>query len=300
MNLVEKSKYVGQRSPYKLVRAFRYLKYLFASKIANLLIKNVELKNLLYNTEISDGLLITASLTTYPARIFEVRYAIISIILQTRRPDRTFLWLAEEQFPDKQIPENLRDLCEYGLEVHFCDDIHSHKKYYYTLQQQKENELVVTFDDDIIYHPRTIERLVEKHSDYPQCIICSQVHIITYDKENKLAPYCKWGLAHDGMDTPSTSFMPLTGSGCLYPHGVMPICTFDKDLIHAIAITADDLWIGAMARMNGTLICPPKVVSRQFSVIGDSQTQSLSQVNCIADGNDDTLLRLQKNFNLFV
>lgn len=299
MSLVESSKHVGIRSPHKLVRAFRHYKYLFASKVANFLINRVNVKDLAPNKGQSVGKFITASLTTFPARIKVVRYAILSILLQTRRPDRVILWLAEEQFPDKQIPENLRDLCGYGLEVRFCDDLRSHKKYYYSLQQQKENELVVTFDDDIIYHPRTIARLVEKHLKYPNCIICSQVHIIAHDEEHKLAPYHKWGLAHDGMDTPSKSFMPLTGSGCLYPYGVMPTETFDKDKIRAIAFTADDLWIGAMALMKGTLICPPKIVARQFSVVGESQSESLSQVNCIGDGNDETLVRLQKEYKLF-
>lgn len=299
MSLVERSKHVGQRSPYKLVRAFRYLKYLFASKIANLLIKNVELKNLSHNTEISDGLLITASLTTYPARIIEVRYAIISIILQTRRPNRIILWLAEEQFPNKNIPENLKDLYKYGLEVCFCDDLRSHKKYYYALQQQKSNELVITFDDDIIYHPYTIKRLVEKHKTHPKSIICSQVHVITYAENGKLNPYHNWGIASDGMDTPSEKYTPLTGSGCLYPYRAMPVETFDKDKIRTFAQNTDDLWIGAMAKINGTLICPPRIVARQFSVVCESQVENLSQINCIGDGNDATLAKLQKEYKLF-
>lgn len=300
MALMERAKHIGQRSPYKLVRAFRHYKYLLVSRLENYLVKNVDLRGLASISGHQTGDYITASLTTFPTRIKEVRYAIVSILLQTARPSRVTLWLAEEQFPDKQIPDNLLDLCDYGLEVRFCDDLRSHKKYYYALQEQKENELVITFDDDIIYHPHTIERLVEKHKEYPKSIICSQVHIITCDENGKLNPYQKWGSASDGMDKPSTYFTPLTGSGCLYPYGSMTNEAFDKAKIRTIAPTADDLWIGAMARRNGTLICPPKIVSRQFSVVGKSQTESLSQVNCIGDGNDATLERLQKEYRLFV
>ena len=300
MSLMERAKHIGQRSPYKLVRAFRHYKYLLVSRLENYLVKNVDLRGLASISGHQTGDYITASLTTFPARIKAVRYAIISILLQTRRPNRVILWLAEEQFPDKQIPESLRDLCDYGLEVRFCDDLRSHKKYYYALQQQQEDELVVTFDDDIIYHPHTIERLVEKHREQPKCIICSQVHTITYDDNNTINPYYKWGIASDGMNVPSMSFMPLTGSGCLYPCGVLPAETFDKENIRTIAFTADDLWIGAMARIKGTFICPPKIVPRQFSVVGESQAENLSQVNCIGDGNDATLARVQKEYKLFI
>lgn len=300
MSIVEGSKHVGLRSPYKLVRAFRHYKYLFASQIANKLIKHVNLEDLEPNIRNSDGEFITASLTTFPARVKVVRYAIISILLQTRRPDRVILWLAEEQFPDKQIPGNLRDLCEYGLEVHFCDDLRSHKKYYYALIQQKSNELVITFDDDIIYHPHTIERLVNKHKEQPNFIICSQVHIITYDERGGFNPYHKWDTASDGMDEASDHYMPLTGSGCLYPYGSLPIDAFNKKNICSMALTTDDLWIGVMAKVNGTKICPPSIVSRQFSVVKESQLQNLSQVNCIEDGNDTTMKRLQKEYKLFI
>lgn len=300
MSLIELSKHVGKRSPFKLLRVFRYYKYIFASKLANLLIKRVDIRGLALHIGHTDSYYISASLTTFPARIKEVRYAIISILLQTRSPDRVYLWLAEEQFPDRQIPENLRDLCECGLEVRFCDDLRSHKKYYYALQQQKPDELVITFDDDIIYHPHTIERLVEKHKKHPQSIICSQVHVITYDENSKLNPYQKWDSASDEMDEPSENFTPLTGSGCLYPYGVLPSETYDKEKIRYIAPTADDLWIWAMAKLNGIQICPPRIVSRLFTVVGESQMESLSKVNCIGDGNEVTLARLQKEYNIFI
>ena len=67
-----------------------------------------------------------------------------------------------------------------------------------------------------------------------------------------------------------------------------------------MALTTDDLWIGVMAKVNGTKICPPSIVSRQFSVVKESQLQNLSQVNCIEDGNDTTMKRLQKEYKLFI
>ena len=301
MSWLEASKPIGhKRRPYKIIRIWNTLIYYIISRIENIVILRASTKMLAPKAnkeKKASDIIITASLTTFPARIKEVRYAILSILLQTKQPDRVILWLAEEQFPDKQIPENLRDLCNYGLKVHFCEDLRSHKKYYYALQKQKHNELVITFDDDIIYHPHTIERLVEKHNEYPQCIICSQVHIMTFSKSGSLNTYNNWGSAQDNMGQPNKNFMPLTGSGCLYPSGIMPEITFDKQMIRATAFTADDLWIGATSRLNGIYICPTTKVARLFSVVGKSQEESLSRINCIGDGNDSTIIKLQQTFN---
>lgn len=53
----------------------------------------------------------------------------------------------------------------------------------------------------------------------------------------------------------------------------------------------------AIAHINGVKICPTAKVARMFSVVGDSQIESLSQVNCIGDGNDVTLGNLQRAFS---
>ena len=299
MACLEMMKPIGsKRSSYKLVRIYNIFIYYLVSKLENFLILHISVGIL--NKNIADKKriekYITASLTTFPSRIIEVRYAILSILFQTVRPDKVILWLAEEQFPEKKIPQNLCDLCQYGLEVRFCDDLRSHKKYYYALKEQMSDELVITFDDDIIYHPHTIERLLQKHKEYPDSIICSQVHIMSYDQKHQLNIYEKWRIADDFMDIPNENYMPLTGSGCLYPYGVMLGMIFNKKNIRNFAFTADDLWIGFWARKKGILICPTEKVSRLFSVIGSSQMVNLSQVNCIGDGNDSTLRNLQKEF----
>lgn len=294
MSLIESSKHNGQRSPYKLMRAIRYYKYLILSACANWLITHIDVKKSL-NDEPKD-VRITASLTTFPARINQVRYAILSILFQTIRPNRIILWLAHEQFPDGEVPLNLKDLCGYGLEIRFCDDLRSHKKYYYALQEQGEKDIIITFDDDIIYHPHTIERLLQKHVEHPGSIVCSQVHVMTFDEQGEVKPYSQWDNYKEGMANPNEDFMPLTGSGCLYPYNVMPRITFDKAKLKKYAFTADDLWIGYLVRTAKIPICVVNKPANIFTVVNSSQTQHLGQINCLEDGNDNTIKALTSMF----
>ena len=79
---------------------------------------------------------VVVSLTSFPERINEVELSIKSLIHQTVRPEKIILWLAKKQFENVKIPSNLRNLCQYGLEICFCEeDILAHKKYYYSMEK---------------------------------------------------------------------------------------------------------------------------------------------------------------------
>lgn len=299
MSLLEQIKPIGnKRAKYKLQRAWTHCLYKTVCVLENLLIKNISDKecSISKQTDTDTKIFITASLTTFPKRIHEVIYAIRSIMLQTMPPNQVILWLADTQFPNKEIPRNLTSLLTNGLKVRFCDDLRSHKKYYYALQEQKENEVVITFDDDIIYHPYTIERLVNKHAQYPECIICSSAHKVTLSNDGRVKSYHEWENVSDGMDRPSMVLSPLTGSGCLYPYAALSNEAFNKNRIKALAFSADDLWIYIMSVLSGRKVCLTDRVAHTFSVVSNSQTEHLGIINCIGDGNNKVISTLQHEY----
>lgn len=307
MAVCESLKHIGDKKPsLKIKRAWQYYKYLFISRLENKLIKGIPVEECLIDDnrilELKDSNVskrkntITASLTSFPARINEVKYSIKSIMLQTYPPDRIVLWLAESDFPTKEIPDSLMPFIGHGLEIRFCEDLRSHKKYYYALQEQKENELVITFDDDIIYHPHTIERLITEYSRHPDCVICSLAHEMIFDVSGQVADYHKWKTTGDGNHQLSNFYAPLTGSGCLYPYAALSKEAFDIDKIKCLAFTADDLWIAVMLQYSNRMVCIPDKVSRLFTVVSDSQTVHLGQINCIGDGNNQVIKNLQRAY----
>ena len=291
MGLLEASKHSGRPSKIRIFRAFHFVLYLIISYLENVLI-NITPNSAIRKSAPSCGTKkVIASLTSFPARIQSVHKAIKSILLQTTRPQKVVLWLADEQFREQELPSQLLKLCKYGLEIKYCNDLRSHKKYYYALQDQAENELVITFDDDIIYHPNTIRRLVDTHNLYPNDIVCSAAHRITLDKAGNVNHYKLWESVYD--NNISTQLLsPLTGSGCLYPANVMSPETFVENDIRELAFSADDLWIAMMARLSNTQIRTVAKVARTFSVVSSSQSVHLAQVNCIGDGNDRAILNI--------
>lgn len=298
MIALEKMKGSTHRRKTKIGRISNFLRYKLLSWLENRLIAKTDPLPLI-STDCEPS--ITVSLTSYPGRIYKVATAIKSIMLQTMCPNRVILWLAEEQFPNHQLPQTLEDLKEIGVEIYFCKgDLRSHKKYFYALQCQKPGEVVLTIDDDIIYHPLTIERAMEKHRLFPNAVICNSAHVVTFDESDNPLPYSRWKGVEDFGYYSNEILTPLTGSGCLYPYGVMPKTTFDVDLIKSTSFTADDLWIAAMINVNHIELIPTDIVARTFTTVTGSQNTHLGQVNCIENGNDVVINKLIKVFPQFL
>lgn len=282
----------GIRIPYLSGKIYDYI-----SNIKRREIQELKLTDFKLNTE-SRKEKIIVSLTTFPARIDTASYAIKSLFNQTMKPDKIILWLAKEQFSDFRFPDILQTLCDRGMEIRFCEDLKAHKKYYYALKNQTRNELVITYDDDIIYPEDSIEQLYQKHLLFPDCIICNRAQLSSEEK-GRLTPYSTWKVNSSvGVDNPSMKLFPSTGGGTLYPYGSVNEETFNIEIMKEIAFSADDLWMRFMSALNGTSIIKTKKNHRTFTTIEKLQTESLQTLNCLGGENDRTIERLSNRYPL--
>lgn len=195
----------------------------------------------------SEGKLIV-SLTTYPGRIHQVWKTIASLLNQTMPPKKIILWLAEEQFPEKKLPENLLSLQKRGLEITWCEDLMSHKKYYEAFRQYP-GEVVVTADDDILYPENFLEKLWNTHEVYPDAVVCHWSHRIGLDENGRFLPYNTW--EDNGKEAPSYQTLAVGCNGILYPTAFRGLA-LDAEKIRQLAMRADDLWLKCMEIMSGT------------------------------------------------
>lgn len=279
----------------KYIRYLAYLWYKLICWIQNRSIEHIGFDGLELNKEPRKEKIV-ASLTTFPARIAIVHHAIKTLFLQTYKPDRIILWLAESQFPNRLLTPELEKLQKCGLEVRFCEDYRSHKKYYLALQEQKADELVITFDDDIIYDLHSIENAVKQHQVYPDCIVVNMCHHVKFTKDKQLLPYGKWHASDSECNYPNNRNTPLTGSGCLYPYHFLRNEAFDWEVIKRTALNTDDLWIYAQILLSGRqVVAIPEHVDT-FTCYGRSQEVKLAYYNCINDGNDTTIKLLIEEY----
>lgn len=239
------------------------------------------------------------SLTSFPARIDDIWISIETILRQSFKPDMIILWLAEEQFPDKQLPESLRKLEKRGLSIQYCDDLRSHKKYYHSMKNYPEAN-IITLDDDLYYHRDVLKNVVELHQQHPGMICTNRAHKLTFSN-NTLNSYRKW--KYNVTDKqPSHLLVQTGGAGTLYPPGSLDTAAFDKKLIRELCFHADDLWLKSMAYLNNTLIVTNGKYNKDFLTIGTTQRVKLVTTNVFDGGNDrqfqDVCVFFSINFNL--
>lgn len=190
------------------------------------------------------------SITTFPKRIDKIWIVIESILRQTLSPKKVVLTLSKLQFPSQDdLPKQLLKLEEEGvLEIIWTeDDLRSHKKYYYVMEKYP-NDLIVTVDDDFIYANTMLENLYKFHLQYPKSII---THLAL---QRQGANYQEWPNLLFVAVEPTYNIMQFGGSGVLYPPSSLHIDAFNKDSIKQYCPLADDLWLNAMALLNGTSI----------------------------------------------
>lgn len=238
---------------------------------------------------------IIVSLTSFPARLEYVYICLAQLFNQSLAPDRIILWLAEPQFPSKQLPENLTPYIEKGLEVRFCPlDIKGHKKYFYAMQENP-NSLIITFDDDLIYHEDCVKELYESYKRYPKCVSCLRSQEIQMDRNGAVRPYNTWKTLSDNSK-PSLFFMPSTGAGTLYPPHLLSKHTFDAELLSSICLTADDLWMKTMSLLEGIKVARVDKYHRPLTTIDGSQDVTLADENIFNSKNDECIKNLMKQF----
>ena len=280
----------GIRIPYLSGRIYELI-----SNLERKQIKTVSVKKLELNTEKRKEKIIV-SMTTFPARIDVVGYAIISLFNQTMKPDKVVLWLAEEQFSGCKLPKILEELVECGLEICYCGDLKAHKKYYHALKNQKADELVITYDDDLIYPEDSIERLYKVHLEHKECIVCNRAGCCS-GINGRINPYNTWKVHSSiGVNEASTRLFPSTGGGTLYPYKSVNEEVFNIDSMKNMAFTADDLWVRFMSALNSTKVIKTRKNHKTFSTLDGSQIESLQVLNCIGGENDRVIERLSEAY----
>lgn len=239
-----------------------------------------------------------ASLTSFPVRINEIWVCIESILHQSFKPDGIELFLCEAQFPEKQLPESLLNLCQKGLSIIWVkENIRSYTKYYYAIQKHP-NDCVITFDDDVYYPEDALQNLVELHEQYPNCICANRVHKIIYDKKGEIKPYRKWLHNYKGDRTPQDRLF-LTGvGGVLYPPDSLDKEALNIEKAREICPLADDVWLNFSAYKKGTKIVGSGKYNKDFIAVGTTQKEKLVSKNVFEGGNDKQIQSVIEYFKI--
>ena len=197
--------------------------------------------------------MLIVSLTSYPRRIQFVSQAVCSILRNTFKPDWIVLWLALEEFPNKEkdLPPSLLALREQGLAIMWCSNILSYKKLIPSLKFFTDDNIFITIDDDTIYPKDFIGLLYQSYKKMPNKIhtfrgrrlrINNGEFIDYKDTEKLYNPRCKL--------KPSYNHLFTGVGGVLYPPKSLLNDVLDEKIFMRELPSCDDIWFWAMCVLN--------------------------------------------------
>lgn len=230
---------------------------------------------------------IIISLTTYGMRFKEVHYTLFSIFNQSILPDKVILWLDEDEFNEKSILNNkiLKKYLQKGLEIKFCKNYASYKKFVPTLQLYPEATIIIC-DDDGYYDKNWLALLLEAQKNYPNDILCHSGNKIQIENNN-LLPYEKWTDVRN--DSAGYDIIPVGVGGTLFKYSFFYKDICNDKLFMEIAPKTDDLWLWAQAVLNNTKI---RVIENSLFRpvdLGSDRDYPKLWINNAVSGNDKNI-----------
>lgn len=228
---------------------------------------------------------IVVSLTSFPARIDQVHFALESLLLQDCRPDKIVLYLGKDEFEGRTLPDSLTNLFRYGVEVRFREDLKPHTKYFYAMQEFRDS-LVVTVDDDILYRPKLVGDLLSAYEEHRDCVICTRAHYMKV-VNGHLLPYNDWDYESNLFNHPSFALFATGVGGVLYDPRLFTDEIFNKTAIKELSLRQDDVWLKFMELRSGirTLAIPATKTKYLVGIWGGEKV-NLNSVNVHKNAND--------------
>jgi hypothetical protein len=192
------------------------------------------------------------SLTSHPARFDALALTIPELKNQILAPSEIVLNIAHSDM--SQLPQSVRDSAARGeIVINECSDLGPGKKLIPTLKMYP-GVPVIAVDDDLVLSPDLTLQLMLEHHLYPEAIIASRVHKVTYAQDGSLEPFSAWEKASDSLFGPSFDLMATSGAGTLFPAGALHSDALDEARYCELAFHTDDLWWFFQGRRNGTKV----------------------------------------------
>ena len=235
---------------------------------------------------------IIVSLTSFPDRIYDIHYCIYSLLNQDFKPDMVILWLAEEQFPNKEddLTEELLKLKTNGLTIKWCNDIKPYKKLIPALKEFPD-DFIVTVDDDIYYPRGWLGNMWEQYEKSPNTIISGRARRMILNSKGLIQDYDFWPFVKENSESSFLNF-PTGAGGILYfPHALNEEVT-DEKLFLKLCPSGDDIWFWSMAILNKikiTVIDEPMVALTYVNLARERGVlDELTLWNLNKEGNNNT------------
>ncbi|MCL7940900.1 glycosyltransferase [Halomonas sp. ATCH28] len=189
------------------------------------------------------------SCTSTHDRMEYLYYSLQSILRQTFKPDVIHVNLSKTPYLRDSGVDSKPDWLESELiEVNFVENLGSYRKLIPTYGMAGHDDLIITIDDDVIYHKEWLSMMVGAADQHPDAIVCARARIIKKNIFGKWVNYNNWKRVRNA--TTSFWLLPIGCSGVVYRKHLLFEEFFYNRKFLDIASVNDDLWFRIASMLN--------------------------------------------------
>lgn len=236
---------------------------------------------------------VIVSLTTIPSRLKTLPITIKSLLDQDCTPEKIVLWVNSDL--RGQLPRRLTKLEGGVFEIRYSPYTFSHRKLIHSLEEFPE-KVIITCDDDLIYHPSALRLTYAQHEQHPDKVIGNRCREITYDDKADVLPYLQWPFVKTARKNKKL-LMPVGAFMVLYPPRILDTRVADVALFIELAPKSDDLWFKACTLLNHKLSVVSQDPPPEPLPIMGTQKFALKHENTKGDRNRKQWEDLVAHFN---
>ncbi|MBB3229559.1 glycosyltransferase [Halomonas stenophila] len=210
---------------------------------------------------------VIVSCTTTAQRLGMLFYAVESIKKQRVLPSRIQVNISREPYLGDTGIKEVSDWLNHELvDVKWVDNIGPFRKLLPAINGCSDNDLVVTMDDDILYHPEWLGNLLKSASTHYDCIVCARARYMKQSLLGGWQNYSHWHLASKA--TRALSMLPTGGAGAVYRRSLLDLDFLNDPRFLEISPTTDDLWFRMASLRKGVPVhVDPEIDAKNIYLI---------------------------------
>lgn len=215
--------------------------------------------------------MLIVNLTTTRQRFYLLRYTLLSLVEQNLRADQIVIWVSEEPYlRDKgmagfdyasRLEEWIPDYKKEGVEIRRTKNTGPYRKLIPALRDAKDGDLLVTADDDIIYHRDWLSRLMKEfYTAGGDKVVASRVRKIRRNVLGIIQSYVCWRVVTERSFL-REDYVITFGAGAVLKKSFFRPQDIENNDFATISPTADDLWYTKLLNNNGVgVVCAPSII----------------------------------------
>lgn len=232
------------------------------------------------------------SLTSWKPRLPDLPLTLISLISQSPRPNRVFVWLTPMDL-NALDSATARHFEPHGVQFLEAPELGPHKKWHSMATSQREPFVIC--DDDTFYPPTWYASMVSvaAHAAYVGC----RCHRIVGDQQAGPAPYAQWEKEIKAGSPPAhTTFITGVGGAVIHPQR-LPARFLEPEAFMRLCPRADDIWL-KLAHLVAGIPCVRSRFTFPCLGLAASEASGLAAENVTLHGNDRQLAESMSAFRI--